>query len=244
MYSFAVKFIIECDCTYVGAYHAYTKTDKTYNIQERVSKKNDRLSQQINEVSQDICVKNPTMFCNRKKKLLSAAQEEVNKTYQLKKGKSHSKRHSVQSDPGGSKPKRKKLNRDFRVERMKTVEEIKYLKERVLYKEEMTRCSGSEKLRVLLKKPTLVQMPGEELVFSRSMGTLVSRPRQPIQTMLVNTSLEPGSPPPSSVREKKKEGESLEDLDHVLDIDDVSWTWFSISGQVHPRRCARYIERS
>ena len=32
-----------------------------------------------------------------------------------------------------------------------------------------------------------------------------------------------------------KEGESLEDLDHVLDMDDVFWTWFSISGRYRPR---------
>ena len=42
-------------------------------------------------------------------------------------------------------------------------------------------------------------------------------------------SLEPGSPPPSSVREKKKEGESLEDLDHVLDIDDVYGHGFQLA---------------
>ena len=36
-------------------------------------------------------------------------------------------------------------------------------------------------------------------------------------------------------REKLKEGESLEDLDHVLDMDDVFWTWFSISGRYRPR---------
>ena len=32
-----------------------------------------------------------------------------------------------------------------------------------------------------------------------------------------------------------KEVESLEDFDHVLDMDDVFWTWFSISGQYYPR---------
>ena len=54
-------------------------------------------------------------------------------------------------------------------------------------------------------------------------------------------SLEPGSPPrPSSSahkikRGKRKEGESPEDLDHVLDMDDVFWTWFSISGRCRPR---------
>ena len=85
----------------------------------------------INEVSQNICIKNPTMLRSRKK-LLLAAQEEVNKTYQFKKGRSCSKHQSVQSDPGGSKPKWKKLNKDFRVERMKTIEEeIKHLKERM-----------------------------------------------------------------------------------------------------------------
>ena len=81
-----------------------------------------------------------------RKKLLSAAQEEVNKTYQFKKGKSHSKRHSVQSDPGGLKPKRKKLNRDFRIERMKTVEEeIKHLKERMTYKEKRRQMSEDQR---------------------------------------------------------------------------------------------------
>ena len=34
---------------------------------------------------------------------------------------------------------------------------------------------------------------------------------------------------------KELEGESLEDLDHVLDMDDVFWTWFSISGRYRPR---------
>ena len=34
--------------------------------------------------------------------------------------------------------------------------------------------------------------------------------------------------------EKLKEGESLEDFDHVLDMDDVFWTWFSISGRSCP----------
>ena len=32
-----------------------------------------------------------------------------------------------------------------------------------------------------------------------------------------------------------KEGESLEDFDHMLDMDDNFWTWFSISGQGCPR---------
>ena len=36
-------------------------------------------------------------------------------------------------------------------------------------------------------------------------------------------------------REKLKEGESLEGLDHMLDMDDVFWTWFSISGRYRPR---------
>ena len=36
-------------------------------------------------------------------------------------------------------------------------------------------------------------------------------------------------------RGKIKEGESLEDLDHVLDMDDGFWTWFSISGRYRPR---------
>ena len=53
----------------------------------------------INDVLQEICVKNPTMLRNRKK-LLLACQEEVNKTYQFKKGKSRSKRLAIEGDPG------------------------------------------------------------------------------------------------------------------------------------------------
>ena len=79
-------------------------------------------------------------------KLLLAAQEEVNKTYQFKKGKSRSKRHSEQSDPGGSKPKRKKLNKEFRIERMKTVEdEIKHLKDRMSYKEKRRQMAEDQR---------------------------------------------------------------------------------------------------
>ena len=48
------------------------------------------------------------------------------------------------------------------------------------------------------------------------------------------------APPPPHVQlikraQKSREGESLEDFNHVLDIDDVFWTWFSISGQGRPR---------
>ena len=75
----------------------------------------------INETAQDICVKNPTMQQNRLM-LLIAAQEEVNKSYKFKKGKSCSKRQAIQGTPS-TRPKRKKMNKDFRLERMKTVEE-------------------------------------------------------------------------------------------------------------------------
>ena len=99
----------------------------------------------INDVSQEICVKNPTMLRSRQK-LLVACQEEVNKTYQFKKGKSRSKRHIAQSDPGSSKPKRKKLTKDFRLERMKAVEEeVKHLKERMSYKEKRRQMAEDQK---------------------------------------------------------------------------------------------------
>ena len=38
------------------------------------------------------------------------------------------------------------------------------------------------------------------------------------------------------------EGESLEDFGHVLDIDDVSWTWFWISGWSCPRTLALVLD--
>ena len=49
----------------------------------------------------------------------------------------------------------------------------------------------------------------------------------------VINSLEPASAV-HKLRERRKEGESLEDLGHMLDID-VLWTWFSISSCIHPR---------
>lgn len=56
-----------------------------------------------------------------------------------KKGKSCSKHHSVQDDPGGSKLKWKKMNRDSRIVGMKTVEEeIKHLKDHIMtYKQKV-----------------------------------------------------------------------------------------------------------
>ena len=57
----------------------------------------------INETAQDICVKNPTMLRSRKM-LLVAAQEEVNKSYKVKKGKAvQSVRQYKVQDPRGRK---------------------------------------------------------------------------------------------------------------------------------------------
>ena len=58
-------------------------------------------------------------------------------------------------------------------------------------------------------------------------------------------SLEPGTPPPRTIITyvKREEGESLVYLDHVLDIDDVFWTWFRNSSHLHPRTRTR-TERS
>ena len=89
---------------------------------------------QINLAAQEICGNNPTMLRSRLKLLLSA-QEKVSTTYQFKKGKSRSKRLAIQSNPSMFTPKRKKISKDFRLERMKTVEEeLKHLKERISYK--------------------------------------------------------------------------------------------------------------
>ena len=69
-----------------------------------------------------------------------------NKLTKPKKGNSRSKRHSEQSDPGSSKPKRKKLNKEFRIERMKTVEdEIKQLKDHMSYKEKRRQMAEDQR---------------------------------------------------------------------------------------------------
>ena len=65
------------------------------------------------------------------------------------------------------------------------------------------------------------------------------------QKSIQTSSLEPGTPPPRTIITyvKREEGESLVFLDHVLDIDDVFWTWFRIGGHLHPRMRTR-TERS
>lgn len=82
---------------------------------------------QINEVAQEICVKNPSMLRNRQK-LLEMARIRVDESYQFKKGKSRSKR----TPPA---PKRKKVNQADRLTRMKTLEDdIKNTEQRISYK--------------------------------------------------------------------------------------------------------------
>ena len=52
---------------------------------------------------------------------------------------------TAQSVPGSSKPKRNKLTRDFRLEKMKAVEEVKHLKERMSYKEKSRQMAEDQK---------------------------------------------------------------------------------------------------
>lgn len=67
-----------------------------------------------------------------RQKILSAAREEVDITYQFKKGKSRSKR-CTPSEPQSAK--RAKLSHDLREERIKVIqEELTNLKERLSYK--------------------------------------------------------------------------------------------------------------
>ena len=82
-------------------------------------------------MAQNICLKNPSMLRSRSK-LLEAARKVVDKTYQFKKGKSRSKRHN----PPSGLPKRQKVSKTTRLERMKHIEDdIRNIKERIAYKE-------------------------------------------------------------------------------------------------------------
>lgn len=147
----------------------------------------------INDVSQEICVKNPTMLRNRKK-LLLACQEEVNKTYQFKKGKSRSKRLAIEGDPGSSKPKRKKLTKDFRVQRMKTIEEeVKHLKERMSYKEKRRQMSEdqrnyklcdeiTEEISALSKECHVLEIEMKELAKKDSRSKVYHAKKKPISS--------------------------------------------------------------
>ena len=95
----------------------------------------------INEVAQEICLRSPSMLCNRQK-LLEMARTKVDETYQFKKGKSRSKRYNPTLPP----PKRKKITQDIRLAKMKTLEDdLKNIKERTSYKEK--RCRVAEDLK-------------------------------------------------------------------------------------------------
>ena len=86
----------------------------------------------INETAQELSLQNPLLLRSRQK-LLCAAREKVDVTYQFKKGKSRSKRHASSSDE--QPPKRAKVCQDVRENRMKLVqEEISNLNERLSYK--------------------------------------------------------------------------------------------------------------
>lgn len=95
----------------------------------------------INEVAQEICVQNPTML-HMRGRLLEKAREKVDSTYSFKKGKSRSKKYLTSS----SAPKRCKLNKEYREQRMKGLEdELQNIRERIEYKEK--RRSHSEGIR-------------------------------------------------------------------------------------------------
>ena len=91
----------------------------------------------INEVAQEICLQNPTML-RKRGCLLEKAREKVDSTYSFKKGKSRAKKYLTLS----SAPKRRKLNKEYREQRMKELqEELQNVRERVEYKEKRRRTS-------------------------------------------------------------------------------------------------------
>ena len=104
----------------------------------------------INEVAQDICLKNPSMLRSRSK-LLEAARKVVDETYQFKKGKSRSKRHN----PPSGLPKRQKVSKTIRLERMKHIEDdIRNIKERIAYKEKRRQTAEGMKKYQLCEEIT------------------------------------------------------------------------------------------
>lgn len=91
----------------------------------------------INEVAQEICLQNPMML-RKRGCLLEKAREKVDSTYSFKKGKSRAKKYLTLT----SAPKRRKLNKEYREQRMKELqEELQNVRERVEYKEKRRRTS-------------------------------------------------------------------------------------------------------
>ena len=81
----------------------------------------------VNEIAQEICIKNPSMLRSRKK-LLELACARVDESYQFKKGKVHSKHYKLMY---GSCTKNKQTNHSMRLVRMTILEDnIKLYKEK------------------------------------------------------------------------------------------------------------------
>ena len=88
-----------------------------------------------------ICVKNPSMLRSRSALFEAAKVIIVNESYQFKKGKSRSKGYG---EP--SVPKRQKINRSSRLDRMKTLEDdIKNINEQISFKQKRRQAAENSK---------------------------------------------------------------------------------------------------
>ena len=93
--------------------------------------------QHINDAALKLCQKNPAMIRNRAELLRLARVEVHDRGYVYKKGKSRSKRFGIVE----TTPKRLKSDREFRVWRMKELEEdLEGINKRITIKE--TRCEA------------------------------------------------------------------------------------------------------
>ena len=98
------------------------------------SKKNHYLSYKVNEASQAICLRKPSMLRRRGELLVQAKQRVHDTGYVYRKGKSRSKSYGSVVDDA-TRPKRVKTSADERISRMKTIkEELSDLQNRVSFK--------------------------------------------------------------------------------------------------------------
>jgi len=96
---------------------------KIYGRDPKNAEKITQYQKQINQASEELCMKNPSILCDRKL-LLESARERVHEMgYPYKKGKSRSKKINPGDECDVTTPKRRKISSDYRLHRISDIQE-------------------------------------------------------------------------------------------------------------------------
>jgi hypothetical protein len=98
--------------------------------------------QRINDAAEELCFSNRNLLSDRKLLLETAREKVHNSGYLYKKGASRSK--TLNPDDGRATPKRRKINQDYRLNRIAEVQDrIKDLGDQIGFKEKRRECASA-----------------------------------------------------------------------------------------------------